>query len=715
MASEALENIRAEVRRLNKLLRDAESLASGPGISVRERQRRLMGAKAAAERDIQLKPIADPCRRAECEADIYKFLPTYMSEKFKLSFTENQREMVEAIMQCGQFGGDKAIAAPRGGRKTTTTEGVVIYCLLLGLLRFPLIVAATGPDAARILDNIKHELEFNDLLAADYPEVCGPIRALEGAPQRANMQTVGGARTHIKWSHDLVVLPTVPGSKSSGSVLMTRGLDAAVRGIKYHDLRPDLVLIDDAETRESAASEHQCEIREQTIDRDIAGLGGLSQKVARVFLGTCQNRSCVTFKFTDPTQKPSFGGVRYRFVIRWPDRKELWEEYVRLRQTGMETGDRNARQAHAFYLENRAAMDAGVEVNDVDRFESIVLADGSRKEVSPIQHAYNFIADKGPEAFATEYQNDPPENERESRLLLTSHHIQNNCGSGLEKREVPEGTVCITVGGDVQKLGLHYVAIAWSEEAAGCLIDYDFFEFRTAGKAAADCELEILEGLFAWHAAQQEHPFVDKRGEQWLADLTLIDTGWKEESWNSQPVQVFCGQVGFNACLPSKGVSPYHRPKDSRNVIHGEHWHVAFPGGVPVVQMNSDHWKLKVHEGFLAERGKPGSLSLFEPPRIDGRRARVAHLSYSKHILAETWESRFVPGFRGMRTGWWKSPKANHYFDATYQAIVGRSMWGLSVLNRQGTQPLVGALAAPRSESYSPLVTADSDSSRSRW
>jgi hypothetical protein len=35
---------------------------------------------------------------------------------------------------------------------------------------------------------------------------------------------------------------------------------------------------------------------------------------------------------------------------------------------------------------------------------------------------------------------------------------------------------------------------------------------------------------------------------------------------------------------------------------------VSFPGGVPIVIRNADHWKLKVHEGFLAGQADDGGL-----------------------------------------------------------------------------------------------------------
>jgi hypothetical protein len=133
--------------------------------------------------------------------------------------------------------------------------------------------------------------------------------------------------------------------------------------------------------------------------------------------------------------------------------------------------------------------------------------------------------------------------------------------------------------------------------------------------------------------------------------------------------------------------------------------------------MNSDHWKLKVHEGFLAGQDAdgsllPGALRVFNPPTIDGRPNRTAHLSFAKHVLAETWETRFVPGFKGNRTGWWKSPKPNHYFDATYQAIVARSMRGIGVLETS-TLPNAPAMqpTGPVQQSTQSVATFE----RNRW
>ena len=49
-------------------------------------------------------------------------------------------------------------------------------------------------------------------------------------------------------------------------------------------------------------------------------------------LTTLQNRTCVSYKYTDPDQKPSWKPKRFRFLMKPPDRTDLWQEFVALKQ-----------------------------------------------------------------------------------------------------------------------------------------------------------------------------------------------------------------------------------------------------------------------------------------------------------------------------------------------------------------------------------------------
>ena len=188
---------------------------------------------------------------------------------------------------------------------------------LAGSINFSVLFAATGSAAADSLQSIMAEIESNDRLLADYPEVCVPVRALENTPNRAHYQLVSGRRhdtgepfkrvpSKFRWCGQEIYLPAVPGSPSAGAIIATRGLDSAVRGLNKKDRRPQVAVLDDPDTENSAASEELAAKLEKRIDRGIAGLGGQQRTCARVMLTTLQNRICASYKFTDPVLKPSW-------------------------------------------------------------------------------------------------------------------------------------------------------------------------------------------------------------------------------------------------------------------------------------------------------------------------------------------------------------------------------------------------------------------------
>ena len=55
-------------------------------------------------------------------ADIYAFLSCYFPDVFWGDWTEQRREMVAAILNAARYGGDQAIAAPRGEAKTLIVQ-----------------------------------------------------------------------------------------------------------------------------------------------------------------------------------------------------------------------------------------------------------------------------------------------------------------------------------------------------------------------------------------------------------------------------------------------------------------------------------------------------------------------------------------------------------------------------------------------------------------
>src|SRR5690606_29909324 len=94
-------------------------------------------------------------------------------------------------------GGQYALAAPRGTGKTALVEAAAIWAVVAGHRRFVAVIGASEEAAAGIVASIRAEFEGNDLLLEDWPEVCYPIRKLEGLGTRAPGQLLDGERTRI--------------------------------------------------------------------------------------------------------------------------------------------------------------------------------------------------------------------------------------------------------------------------------------------------------------------------------------------------------------------------------------------------------------------------------------------------------------------------------------------------------------------------------------
>lgn len=656
----------------------------------RASQRDLMARKRKEGRRVFPHACVNPKRRKRCEKNVFTFLKTYFPRKFYNEFTADHRRIIQEILNRSRVGGDKAIAAPRGEGKTTIAECVVIYMLLMGLIEYVVIVAATGPHAAQILDNITDEFESNDLLYEDYPEVCCYVRELEGAPQKAAKQTDPDYNfTRIQWSKEKVVLPTVKGSKSSARVLRAYGLDAAIRGLNYHGLRPDFILLDDPETRESAASDHQIGTREEIIERDLAGLAGQGKRLGRLMLCTIQNRKCLAYRYTDRKQKPSWGGDRIALLKKKPPCETKWDEYLRLIEDGGQSGDDpDGRNAMAYYKANRKEMDIGAEVSNKNNFISKKLDDGSPAEISAIQHCYNLIARFGWNNFATEYQNDPPEETGPQDSGLTAFTVRSRL-SGTARGVLPPGTLALTAFIDVGKRELHWVAKAWGAGGWSVIPKYGDPRVFTGDGSRSGVEKAIYNALHAWRAKMLAEPLQDSNGQPRPFDAVLVDSG----NW-TDPIYQFVREVG-KPFMAAKGIGSGHTSSmfaaplasvPGKKIV-GNHWVQARQKvqGLWLFEHDADHWKRFAHErwltptfnesgGFLA-----GGASLYGQCGNDSERqySEYEHREFSKHIVAEIEKTEFVQG-KGIKR-FWDVTGPNHWLDCDAGCCAAADMLGVKL------------------------------------
>jgi len=617
-------------------------------------------------------------RRESCLSDPEMFLRVYFAQDFERPFGRHHQTMIDAIYSKAKHGNRQAVAAPRGCGKSTIGKAMVVYLVLAGMVRFPLPIAATGDFASEFYSDFQERIKLNSLLYEDFPEVCHPVRALEGAPQRSAKQHIDGKLTRIVWTTEELSLPFVTCNnavcKTYGGVKMTYyGLDSAFRGVNIGGERPDFVLIDDPETEESAASLQQIEKRAKTLDRAISGLAEEGDNLAIVVLTTIQNRYCLSFQLTDRKQRPAFNGLRFGMIIKWPQRMEMWETYISTRHADQESGDEHGRTAIQFYLDNREEMDEGHEML-TDFFKPEVLEDGTQTIHSALQFAFNKIADTNISAYRSEYQNDPEEEEKPETSGLTAARVQSRV-SKLPQRESPSTTELRTIGLDLGNYNSHWTDIAWEGNAIGSIVDYGIMETYGLNANSSDkaIELAILAGLEVWadDVVSNINPL-----------LALIDSG--SGRGHTQAVYEFCRRRGA-PFYASKGwdQSRFRMPlKQDGKEPFLEAWaHSLVEESVWLYNVNTEWWKRWLQQRFITDpiddagNRNDGSLTLFSPGEDKKR-----HLSFAHHIVAE--EEQLVPvhGKESKRV-WFVKNRNNHWLDSTALACAAAGCVGVRLID----------------------------------
>lgn len=614
-------------------------------------------------------------------ADPYLLMKTYFAKDYTRPFGKLHYALIDAIWQTAMYGGKIAVAAPRGRGKTQVVKGAVCAAVLAGFVRFPIPVGPTTSHAMELYGDFRKKIAFNDLLLEDFPEICHPVRALEGAPQRASRQHIDGVLTKIQWTADGLRIADVPakyrGPIDYGGVRMEyRGLDAAIRGINRDGDRPDFVPIDEPETRESAKSDSQIADRENAIEKDIAGLAGEDRELAQVMITTVQNRKCISFRYTDPDDKPSWMGKRFGWVEKWPDEwlndEGMWHTYTAMRAQDQRNGDRYGRTATEFYLANQEQMDKGGELL-ADNYKAKVLPDGWITVHSAWQVVFNAIADTSYDAFCTEYQNDPPESEQIQTLDLTHAQVA-SCLGGTAQRAVPSWARNVVRGVDMGKVNCWYVDIAFAADGTGSVIDYG--KFLTHGLTTASSEEAIeLAMLTALTSFVTEH-------DSYKVDMAFVDSGYKPEA-----IYEACRRIKGVPYYPLKGPdSNYRMPNASEKVqcffeCHASQVFDQYRRPLWLFHPNTEFWKNWLQERWQTEpftggNRTAGSMTLFDSPNDDVK----FHSQFAKSMVSERLEHVPLPG-KGYKAVWNVVDRSNnHWLDAAGYACAAAAVLGVRLL-----------------------------------
>ncbi len=660
---------------------------------IKESARARNAALALAGRDIGEIPVVEnPDRKDRASRDFQYFCESYFPLTFHLAWSPDHVKVMQKIEQAVVHGGLFALAMARGSGKSSIAEVACIWAVLYGHREFVCLIGSDEGHACDMLESIKTELDSNDSLLADFPEVCFAIQALDGISNRANGQLYKGKRTQIGWTAKEIVLPTIDGSSASGAIIKVAGLTGRIRGMKFkrpdgRTVRPSLVVLDDPQTDESARSLSQCVNRESILAGAVLGLSGPGKKISGIMPCTVIRPGDMADNILDRDKHPEWNGERTRMVYAFPTNETLWLRYAEIRAEGMRNGDGGA-SATEFYRANKDAMDAGSRIAWPERF--------NYDELSAIQHAMNLkLQDEA--AFFAEYQNEPLQTESIVEGMLTADEVARKFNR-LDRETISIGCNHLTAFIDIQQKLLYYLVAAWEDDFTGYIVDYGcypdqhraYFTLRDARQTlvteaeGTGLEGSIYAGLDSLTAKLLDREWQRDDGAAMKIGRCLIDANWGH---STDVVYQFCRQSKHAAILmPSHGrfvgasSMPFSEYKRRPGDRVGLNWRIPNVHGKRAIRhviYDTNWWKSFVHARLAVKMGDRGCLSLF------GDNAEI-HRMVGEQLTAEYFVK--TEG-RGRTVDEWKSrPEQpdNHWLDCLVGSAVASSMQGAVLFGTDG-------------------------------
>lgn len=682
--------------------------AAERGADHRERMAARSREQSDAVAEIgDIPAVVNPERKEACRHDLKRFLQEYFPESTGLSpFSPDHDGVIDRIQLAIVGGGRAANAVYRGFAKTTITENASLWAALYGYRRYLAVFAATKDLSKESIDSIKQELETNELLAGDFPEVCHAVEALEGKFQRCNSQLQNGRLTYISWTAEKIVFPTIymdPEEakakgidvdekgicRNSGTIITARVFGA--RGLKHKrpdgtQQRPDFVFLDDIQTDDEARNPNAVTKNLRILKKTVLRLGGHRKTLSVVMNGTVIERNDL---MDQVLVDPAWQRVKIPMLKKWADaHQSFWlRDYADVRRSfdpeDKDDKARAKRESTELYRSRRLEADAGCVVS----WESCFDDD---EEISAIQHAYNILVDDGHEAFASECQQEPVRPEEDDVEQLTDKVILAK-KTRLVRGRVPLACDKLTAFIDVQGKLLYWIVCAWGDGFQGSIIDYGSFPdqgrisftlrdatrtlqhvFRGAGLEGA-----IYAGLDGLTSEILGRDWKREDGTLLRISRCLVDSGWGE---STETVHTFCRQSRFAGILVAskgEGITAAKVPMSEHQKKPGEtlgmHAIIGAAGkGRRLLRFDTNWWKSFVCSRFLTSMGDRGSLTLF------GHDAD-AHDMLISHLLAEY---RVKTEGRGRTVDAWSQRPGradNHWWDCIVGCAVGAAFEGITL------------------------------------
>jgi len=261
-------------------------------------------------------------RLALSEVDFEFFMKFYLKHHFYLPFGLMHHEIVSEIEEVMRTKGKiySAVVWPRGfGKTTTITLALPLWCSLLKKRRFILIVSDSHDQAKQQLANLQSEIENNERIREDFGDMKGRVW------QRSEVELAN----HVR--------------------IEALGSGMKIRGRKYLQFRPDLIVLDDIENLKSVQSKTQRETTYSWLTQSVIRAGWSDTKI--FIVGNFLHFDCLLKRVV---ANPMFRNKVFQAVVSWAENQALWDAWRELlTDLSDEHKDETAR---AFFELNREEM-----------------------------------------------------------------------------------------------------------------------------------------------------------------------------------------------------------------------------------------------------------------------------------------------------------------------------------------------------------------------
>lgn len=259
-------------------------------------------------------------RRARAKADFGFFCRTYLSDYFFAPPAEYQAILYDVatsqalsaktaeklgafvapkyhsmIVPAHQLAGAMFIEPREHGKTVRWSFAYVLWRVLTGRAKYVLLIGASFDSARENLINIKTELEDNERLVADFGDMRGRV-----------------------WRDDRIEL-------ANGSCIQCKGAGASMRGTRFRQFRPDLIILDDVLKDDAVDSPAQRNKIHRWLKRVVFNLG---KTAFIIWVNTIfHNDDPISRLFREVSEGTLKRWIGVRLSCLRPDGTPLWPEY----------------------------------------------------------------------------------------------------------------------------------------------------------------------------------------------------------------------------------------------------------------------------------------------------------------------------------------------------------------------------------------------------